>query len=111
MSTLAHQRCRNHAGREAVARCPECKRYFCRECITEHDDRVICATCLANLAEGRGAKRWRISGVVQAGQFALGLFLLWSCFYVLGRVLLNVPTEFHEQSIWAEEPRGYDGNE
>ena len=43
---LAHQRCFNHATREAVARCPECHHFFCRECITEHDDRVLCTGCL-----------------------------------------------------------------
>ena len=36
--------------REAVARCPECTQFFCRECITEHDDRVLCSACLKKLA-------------------------------------------------------------
>ncbi|MBT8374528.1 MAG: rhomboid family protein, partial [Deltaproteobacteria bacterium] len=35
MKDLALQRCNNHGQREAVARCPKCRRYFCRECITE----------------------------------------------------------------------------
>ena len=47
---LSAQRCFNHAGREAVARCPECSRYFCRECISEHRGRVVCAGCLASLS-------------------------------------------------------------
>jgi hypothetical protein len=46
MTAVAHQRCLHHHEREAVARCPECGHYFCRECITEHDERVICASCL-----------------------------------------------------------------
>ncbi|NUM52585.1 MAG: rhomboid family protein [Candidatus Hydrogenedentes bacterium] len=103
MSTLAHQRCRNHAQREAVARCPECRRYFCRECVTEHEDRVVCSSCLVKLAGGDAEKKWRISGVVQFGQFAAGLFLLWICFYVMGRLLLNIPSEFHDESFWAAD--------
>ena len=55
MQNLAHQRCFNHAVREAVARCPECGQCFCRECITEHDDRVVCAACLKKLTRQYGA--------------------------------------------------------
>jgi hypothetical protein len=102
MSALAQQRCRNHAEREAVARCPECQRYFCRECITEHDDRVVCSACLVKLAGETEKRTWRISGVVQAGQFAAGLFVLWFCFYILGRLLLNVPSDFHADAFWSE---------
>src|SRR5580658_7631208 len=36
--TLLDQRCFNHDLREAVAQCPSCKRFFCRECVTEHAD-------------------------------------------------------------------------
>ena len=108
MSTIAQQRCRNHAQREAVARCPECHRYFCRECIVEHDSRVVCASCLANLAGAITEKKWRISGVMQAGQFLLGLFLLWTCFYVLGRTLLTVPSDYHAITFWQSEVAGTD---
>ena len=111
MIAITHQRCRNHAQREAVARCPECKRYFCRECVTEHDHRVVCSSCLAKLVAGPRDKRWRIGGVLQAGQFALGLFVLWSCFYVLGRILLNVPSDFHAESFWSAGPAGTYGDE
>jgi len=104
MSALAHQRCRNHAQREAVARCPDCQRYFCRECITEHDDRVVCSVCLAQLGESGKPKTWRMSGARQGAQFLVGLLIIWMCFYVIGRALLNVPSEFHEQSLWAASP-------
>lgn len=104
MNAIAHERCRNHAQREAVARCPECRRYFCRECVTEHEDRVVCSSCLAKLAGGARERRWRISGVLQAGQFAAGLFVLWCVFYLLGRVLLNVPSDFHSDTVWSTGP-------
>jgi len=54
---LAYQRCLNHTFREAVARCPECGHYFCRECITEHEDRVVCASCLRKLVESSAGGR------------------------------------------------------
>ncbi len=43
---IADRKCYNHASREAVARCPQCSNFFCRECITEHDDVIMCASCL-----------------------------------------------------------------
>src|SRR5438132_254763 len=59
MEILARQRCLNHLNREAVARCPECKRFFCRECVTEHEDRLICAACLKKLAKATARRRVR----------------------------------------------------
>jgi hypothetical protein len=57
MQNLLLQRCFNHGMREAAARCPECGRFYCRECITEHDDRVLCSACLKKLARAPLAKR------------------------------------------------------
>ena len=45
--TLLDQRCSNHALREAAVQCPSCKRFFCRECVTEHAGRMICVNCVA----------------------------------------------------------------
>ena len=58
MQNSFHQRCFNHAGREAVARCPECGQFFCRECITEHEDRVLCSACLKKLTRRPLARRF-----------------------------------------------------
>src|ERR1043166_5979979 len=73
MPTLLQQRCLNHSFREAVARCPECKRYFCRECVTEHDDRLICAACLKKLSRPAAARRVRWAGLLLAGEFVVGI--------------------------------------
>jgi hypothetical protein len=75
MSALVHQRCFNHATREAVARCPQCSQFFCRECITEHDDRVICAACLKKLARVPLLKRPAFARVLQISQSLAGLFV------------------------------------
>jgi hypothetical protein len=100
MPPLIHQRCLNHAAREAVARCPVCSRYFCRECITEHEGRVICATCLRALAKVPLRQRRGFASLVSVTQCALGLALAWLFFYLAGDVLLRLPSSFHEGTLW-----------
>jgi hypothetical protein len=100
MSSLVHQRCFTHAQREAVARCPSCHRYFCRECITEHADRVLCASCLKKIAAVPTSKRSRLSVLVHLAQCVLGLFVAWLFFYFAGRMLLLMPSSFHEGTVW-----------
>ena len=100
MEDLLHQRCFNHLLREAVARCPQCQRYFCRECVTEHEDRVICAACLSADADAVGASPSRFSGFSRMMHFLLGTMLLWIFFYYLGQLLLSLPSAFHEGTLW-----------
>ena len=100
MSILAHQRCFNHASREAVARCPECAQFFCRECVTEHDDRVICTACLKKLVRVPLSQRPAFAGAISATQALLGLLAAWFFFYLLGAALLALPTAFHEGTLW-----------
>ena len=103
MPSLAHERCFHHALREAVARCPECERFFCRECITEHDDRVICASCLKRLVARAGSRGDRWSWLVRFAQCLAGLTLCWIVFYYAGRALLAMPSSFHEGTLWKSE--------
>ena len=98
--SLAHQRCFNHAEREAVARCPECRRYFCRECITEHDDRIICAACLRKIARVPLTERRGFAGVIRLSQCLFGLMVAWLFFYLIGETLLRLPDSFHEATLW-----------
>jgi hypothetical protein len=100
MQTLTHQRCFNHNEREAVARCPECKRCFCRECITEHDDRVICAACLRKIGRVPILRRRGFAGVIQSVECVFGIFVVWFFFYLVGESLLSLPNEFHEGTVW-----------
>jgi hypothetical protein len=95
------QCCYHHAGREAVARCPVCGHFFCRECVTEHDDRMLCSTCLLQLSDahaGRG-RRW-MDACMAVMQGAFGVALLWYLFYLIGQMLLSIPNTFHEGTIW-----------
>jgi len=100
MTALAAQRCFHHELREAVARCPECGHYYCRECIAEHDDRVICAACLRKLAAASAAAprtRWNLW---PAAQIATGLLVAWILFYCIGQRLVSLPAEFHDDKLW-----------
>ena len=109
MPDLASQRCLNHSFREAVARCPECGRYFCRECIAEHDDRVICASCLKALAlKDQTPVKSRVN-LWPAVQGAGGLFLAFVIFYMVGRVLLAMPDQFHDENVWKSKFMDYLG--
>ncbi|PYS28024.1 MAG: rhomboid family protein [Acidobacteria bacterium] len=100
MRELAQQRCFNHAAREAAARCPECRQFFCRECITEHDDRVLCAACLRKLAGSPSAKRRAFGGLMQFVRCAVGIVIAWFFFYLIGEILVRLPDSFHEGALW-----------
>jgi hypothetical protein len=98
MVSLAHQRCFNHALREAAARCPACGRFFCRECITEHEGRVLCALCLKG-AENKPFVA-RMAWVTRILQLAAGILLAWLFFFWFGLALLSLDSSFHNGSIW-----------
>lgn len=99
---LGHQSCVHHAAREAVARCPECGRFFCRECIVEHEYRMICAGCLAALAgEGDRASRpgrrwWRLLPVFPVIQAGAGILVAWLVCYFAAQMLIDLPSDFHD---------------
>ena len=97
---LAQARCFNHREREAVARCPSCVHFYCRECIAEHDDQIRCATCLAKLAKPAAKRRSRLAVSVRVACCILNLLLLWFCFYWAGETLLAIPSSFHEGTLW-----------
>ncbi len=103
MTQITRQRCFNHPRREAVARCPECGRYYCRECVIEHEDKVVCASCLAKITArgpGTGGRRWVV--LLRGLQFLCALLLLWVIFYIAGQALLAIPSSFHEGALWTE---------
>lgn len=97
---VAEQRCLRHTSREAVARCPQCRYFFCRECITEHEDRVLCADCLAKIlrpSEKRSSGLGQLVSVV----FSLsGIAIAWLFFNMIGQLLARAPASFHEGTVW-----------
>lgn len=100
MDTLAQQCCLNHHLREAVARCPECKHFFCRECIAEHDDRVLCAACLKKLVVSNAKRKNPLAFIRQSALVVAGMLVAWLFFFWIGRGLLAIPTSFHDGTIW-----------
>ena len=102
MATLALQRCLHHSDREAIARCPECGSFYCRECITEHDERIICASCLAKISRRPEVKisRFHFAAIRPWATAFSGLIVAWLCFYFIGRMLAAIPSDFHADSLW-----------
>ena len=103
---LSRSRCFNHASREAVARCPECTRFYCRECITEHDDQVICASCLRKETDKPKKSKSALVAIVRTIQGICGFIFLWVLFTVFGEILLKMPSSFHEGTLW-QYPAGW----
>jgi hypothetical protein len=93
MSPLFYQRCVIHQDREAAVRCPECSRFYCRECVTEHLGRMVCAHCVAQSKAGPAIRR---SSLAVWGALSLtGFLFAWLVFYYLGMGLARIPASFH----------------
>lgn len=101
-AAFASQRCYQHSAREAAARCPACRRFFCRECITEHDGKMICGECLRAKRSPQGKSRslWAVGPLAVLWVLGLGLGFLF--FYGMGRILLTMPTSYHDGTIWQQ---------
>lgn len=102
MNALALQKCLNHPAREAAARCTDCAGNFCRECVVEHDTRLLCAACLRKATRPSAL---RVFWLKRAGSFlqtSVALFFLWIAFFTLGKTLLAIPASFHEGELWKQ---------
>jgi hypothetical protein len=97
---MIQQRCFHHEFREAASRCPMCHRYFCRECVTEHEGRVLCAECLKKAVAGETAAGGGLRRVFGALLPIAGLLIAWLFFYAVGRTLQLVPVEVHDGAVW-----------
>ena len=96
MAALAEQRCFNHAARQAAVRCPSCTRFYCRECVTEHHERLLCAVCLrAATGVTYDTSGGRRSALLLPLQCAAAFMVLWCLFFLMGRMLVALPNEFH----------------
>jgi hypothetical protein len=106
---LVDQRCSNHFLREAAVECPCCKRFFCRECVTEHAGRMICVACVnaltrdANLKARTVGARWTVTALA-------GILIAWLVFYYLGLTLARIPSQFHAQGSPVPHGRGSVGH-
>ncbi len=93
--------CTIHADRRSTARCPSCRKFYCRECITEHEGKLTCATCLSLSLEERAKpkqrRRWNLVPVIQV---IIALMVSWAVFYLFAATIRDVPDEFHDGTIW-----------
>jgi hypothetical protein len=98
MSRLAiHQRCWNHEAREAVCRCPECGRSYCRECVTEHEARLLCASCLYALGSHKPRRGGRRAAAVLMA--LAGVLIAWFLFFSAGEAMILIVQRV-EQTAW-----------
>ena len=104
---LTRRKCRQHPAREAAARCPGCGRFFCRECVSEHRDRVLCAECLRRESLPPPARRRTFVIARTVTRLAAGVLGAWLFFHLLGQVLLRIPDTFHA----AGAPEAAEGEE
>jgi hypothetical protein len=99
---VIEHRCWNHDAREAVCRCPQCGRSFCRECVTEHESRLLCAACLRSAAQAAAARRGKLRRLAAVGMTVAGVLLAWAIFFGAGESLIAI-TERSERVSW--QPR------
>jgi hypothetical protein len=97
---LHTRRCVRHPTREAAARCPGCGQFFCRECVVEHDGRLLCRDCLQRDAAARQRSRRGWGAAAKIGNGVLAFVVLWLIFGTLGGILLRIPPELHDGSMW-----------
>ncbi|PIE90271.1 MAG: hypothetical protein CR997_06690 [Acidobacteria bacterium] len=93
---LSTRRCTNHPQREAVVQCPDCKLFFCRECVTEKEFKMMCSSCLlSQVDEPKKQRKW--PGLLKQLILSMAGFLfLWLCLYYLGKAFIEVPDFFQE---------------
>lgn len=61
---------------------------------------MLCAACLRNLVEPTGKAAARFQSLLRLGQFMLGMLILYVLFYYVAQILLAIPTDFHEGTLW-----------
>lgn len=93
-----HNRCWNHEAREAVCRCPGCSRGFCRECVAEHEERLLCAACLRAAVQARPATPGNRL-VARMALAVAGLLLAWVVLFLIGEAILTYTGRL-EQTTW-----------
>ena len=92
---LSARRCRRHPARDAAARCVECGGDYCRECVSEHDGRLLCVTCLEKAAKGGEKDAPRSGGARRLLTAGVAALILWLLFYSLGIALVQTSIDGH----------------
>jgi hypothetical protein len=85
-----NQHCWNHEAREAACRCPECVRNYCRECVSEHQGRLLCAACLIRVTAGRAPATGGMRKLAPPLMVAAGILLAWLIYWAAGASLIAI---------------------
>lgn len=94
---LDEARCFNHPDRVAVAKCPGCSRFFCRECVTEHEGKMMCRECIemSLVSEEKSPSGVSLINMIPFACAVLGLLALLLFFVLFGKIVGAIPSEFH----------------
>jgi hypothetical protein len=98
-SSFASRRCRNHIDRQAACRCPGCGFDFCRECVTEHDERLLCSRCVAGL-NFPATRASRTKSIKAIAQCVVGIAAAWIFFFLAGELTSIIVSPSHEVRAW-----------
>ncbi len=61
---------------------------------------VVCTICLRKESREQRKQRWSVAVVGRFGAAIAGFVLCWLFFLGLGKVLVTMPSKFHEGTIW-----------
>jgi len=84
------QRCWNHEAREAACRCPACGRAYCRECVSEHEGRLLCAVCLIASTTRNKQDPGIFGKLAPLGMIAAGILAAWLIYWAAGASLIGL---------------------
>jgi hypothetical protein len=96
MSTFATRRCFIHANREAASLCVTCRRSFCRECVVDHEGRLMCNACLAKATKRPATRESRLAILTGPINILCAVVLCWFVFYMVGRGFLLLEPVRHQ---------------
>jgi hypothetical protein len=66
---------------------------------------MICANCLAeHREESVKARREMHLPLMPLFQIVIGVIVIWTVYYQIGEILVEIPTELHDGKLWEPDP-------